>query len=66
MAFEVDDTPLQVTSSGHGHVVKAGVEFQVSDNALHIFDWLEDGYRRYEAEQFVGPVLTDGKGNCYD
>lgn len=65
MASEVDDTSLQVTSSGNGYVVKAGVEFQVSDNALHIFDWLEDGHRRYEAEQFVGPVLTDGKGNCY-
>ncbi|MBR1470257.1 MAG: hypothetical protein IJ600_01285 [Lachnospiraceae bacterium] len=42
-----------------------GLRFAVSDGAERIFDYLEDGRKRYEAEQFEGPYLTDGNGACY-
>lgn len=56
---------LQIIQTGQGYQVKAGVEFQVSNGSSSVFDWLEDGHKRYTAEQFVGPVLEDGDGNSY-
>lgn len=55
--------PLQVVPAENGYIVNAGVKFQVSNGATTVFDWLEDGYRKYTAKQFVGPMLTDGEGN---
>lgn len=56
---------LHVTPTGNGYLVKGGVDFQVSNGAVTVFDWLEDGNRRYTAKQFVGPMLVDGDGNEY-
>lgn len=56
---------LCVNATENGFVVKGGLEFQVSNGASTIFDWLEDGHRRYTAKQFVGPLLVDGTGTEY-
>ncbi len=49
----------------HGFVVNGGLRFCVSDGAASLFDWLEDGNARYEADQFDGPFLEDGDGGRY-
>ena len=48
-----------------GFVVNGGLRFGVSDGAVSLFDWLEDGNTRYEADQFAGPFLEDGDGGRY-
>ena len=56
---------IQVTATEKGYQVKAGVNFAVSHDSENIFDWLSDGRKKYEAEQFAGPYLKDGKGSSY-
>ena len=56
---------IKVIETDNGYAVKAGVEFAVSHGSGNIFDWLSDGRKRYEAEQFAGPYLKDGEGNSY-
>ncbi len=64
------DAALTVTAYGEGgYEVNTGggtgIRFAVSDRAQGVFDWLEDGRKRYGAEQFAGPFLEDGEGNRY-
>ncbi len=59
---------LTVEASGNGYEINAGgdgVKFAVSHYARTVFDWLEDGHKKYTAGQFVGPLLEDGEGNRY-
>lgn len=59
---------LTVEASGNGYEINAGgdgVKFAVSHCARTVFDWLEDGHKKYTAGQFVGPLLEDGEGNRY-
>ena len=42
------------------------LSFAVSDKSEHIFDWLEYGAKRYDANDFYGPILTDKLGKVYD
>ncbi len=59
---------LTVEASGNGYEVNAGgdgVKFAVSHHTQTVFDWLEDGHKKYTAGQFVGPLLEDGEGNRY-
>ena len=56
---------LTVEKNKNGIVVRGGVEFSVSDGAATIFDYLKDGNKTYQADQFVGPFLEDGDGRRY-
>ncbi len=56
---------LKIERTEHGFVVNGGLRFSVSDGAASLFDWLEDGNARYEANQFAGPFLEDGDGGRY-
>lgn len=56
---------LKLVRTGHGFVVEGGLRFEVSDGASSLFDWLENGQVRYEAQQFTGPFLEDGDGGHY-
>ncbi len=57
--------PLLVEESAKGIHVKGALEFEVSNGAKTIFDYLNDGRKIYTAEQFVGPLLEDGEGRQY-
>ncbi len=59
-------SPVKVLPTGNGYAVQGRVNFAVSNGGSSLFDWLEDGCRRYEASQFVGPLLEVGDGNQYD
>lgn len=68
--YSGQDAALTVTAYGEGgYEVNAGgetgIRFAVSNRAQGIFDWLEDGRKRYGAGQFAGPFLEDGEGNRY-
>ncbi len=56
-------TPVSVTQTEHGYTVRSGVAFSVSDGSSSLFDWLDDGRRRYSAGQFAGPYLDPGNGS---
>lgn len=56
---------LTIERTERGFVVNGGLRFCVSDGAASLFDWLEDGNTRYEADQFAGPYLEDGDGGRY-
>lgn len=56
---------LKLIKKENGYLVKAGVEFEVSDNSSSVFDRLFDGRKNYTSKQFVGPLLVDGDGNKY-
>ena len=62
---EVAYDGLKVEETTNGYLVKAGVDFQVSNNTSSLFDWLRAGNKQYSAKQFVGPLLEDGDGNQY-
>lgn len=56
---------LEVQATSQGVHVKGALEFSVSNNGATLFDYLDDGRRRYSAKQFVGPLLEDGTGTRY-
>lgn len=56
---------IKVIKKENGYEVKAGVEFEVSDNSSSVFDRLFDGRKNYTSKQFIGPLLVDGDGNKY-
>ncbi len=58
-----DFTPVSVRRTETGYQIQSGVTFSVSDHGSALFDWLDDGRRRYDARQFAGPYLEtdDGK-----
>ena len=56
---------LKIERTEQGFAVNGGLRFGVSDGAASLFDWLEDGNVRYEADQFAGPFLEDGNGGRY-
>lgn len=56
---------LKIEQTEQGFAVNGGLRFGVSDGAASLFDWLEDGNARYEADQFAGPFLEDGNGGRY-
>lgn len=57
--------PLSVSKNGAQITVSGGLTFAVSDDSEYLFDYLFDGRKRYDREQFVGPALTDGNGSKY-
>ncbi|MBQ7774316.1 MAG: hypothetical protein IJ379_00185 [Lachnospiraceae bacterium] len=56
---------IRVEEKENGYVVRAGVEFSVSDYATTLFDWLKTDSQEYSGRQFVGPFLEDGDGYQY-
>ncbi len=50
-------TPISVIKTPSGYEVRSGVDFAVSDDSDSIFDWLNDGRKRYKSGQFKGPYL---------
>lgn len=57
---------IKVKQTQNSIAVDTGaISFEVENGSSHIFSWLEHNGRRYEREQFVGPILNDGeKGEC--
>lgn len=61
----VDYSGISVEKTENGLKVNGAVQFAVSNNGEHVFEWFEACGQTYKAEQFVGPVLVDGEGNTY-
>ncbi|MGN0481143.1 MAG: hypothetical protein ACI4EV_06190, partial [Lachnospiraceae bacterium] len=60
------DKAVVVQEKAGGYVVDNGeVRFELANNSSSIFSWLEACGKRYESNQFVGPVLKDGNDNTY-
>lgn len=62
-AAEVDGIAVSPTETGFA--VQGNVSFAVSHHSQSMFDYLTVCGKTYKAEQFVGPVLTDGEDCRY-
>ena len=56
---------IVVSPTETGFAVRGSVSFAVSHHGQNMFDYVTVGGRTYKAEQFVGPVLTDGEDCRY-
>lgn len=62
-----DQESMEVLIREDGVRVNTGaIAFEVKNDSSHLFSWLETKGRRYEKEQFIGPLLKTGDGKACD